>query len=55
MHEKYLLEAKRKEESQEEMEDFGIGSTMENTRKNEKNMRTMNGKMGQKTSVDSRH
>lgn len=36
MHDKNLLEAKKKEEAQEETKDFGIGSTLENTRKNEK-------------------
>lgn len=53
MHDKNLLEAKKKEEAQEETKDFGIGSTLENTRKNEKNVGNMNGKMGQKTSVGS--
>lgn len=38
MHDKYLLVAKKKEKAQEEMEDLGIGSTMANTGKNEKNV-----------------
>lgn len=36
MHDKYLSEAKKKEKAQEELEDLGIGSTMENTGKNRK-------------------
>lgn len=41
-----LLEAKKKEQAQEKLEDLGMGSTVENTRKNQKMWGIMNGKMG---------